>query len=126
MYCAAIGAPVRLAGWLDQASRRDSQEREVAQLSALPAKAGVQPFSNRGARRDSQRHRNASLSPRVSASSAVEKNWVPAFAGKSGFACQALKFSFSPGRGQRALNSLPVDEQVTQAVRMSSPPKQML
>ena len=38
----------------------------------------------------------------------------------------ALKFSFSPGRGQRHLKSLPVDEQVTQASRMSAPPKQML
>ena len=38
----------------------------------------------------------------------------------------ALKFSFRPGRGQRHLKSLPVEEQVTQAVCMSGPPKQML
>ena len=41
-------------------------------------------------------------------------------------AAQALKFSFSPGLGQRHLNSLPVEEQVTQASIMSAPPKQML
>ena len=37
---------------------------------------------------------------------------------------QALKGSFSPGRGQRHLNNFPVLEQVTHASRMSGPPKQ--
>jgi hypothetical protein len=38
---------------------------------------------------------------------------------------QALKGSHKPGRGQRHLNRRPVLEHVTQASRMSGPPKQI-
>ena len=43
-----------------------------------------------------------------------------------GVAPYPLKFSFSPGSGQRISASSPLPESVIQAVRMSGPPKQRL
>jgi hypothetical protein len=63
----------------------------------------------------------------VSATSACDAVWRSPRPGRETVSQvrQALKFSLSPGRGQRVFTSLPVPDSVMYASRISGPPKQM-